>query len=285
MNAQSFATLPLLTQQLPAWAEGDAAKPVLLGICKQAWSRNQVLFQKLATAVGTLRERSLIPIVTGTPATDLMWGDRGSVPFRSLELLVARDTVTTALDALRQCGWEARDERLRNTVSQIHLTDGQGDALALRWRLLSRPPSVASEAAAMERVTVTRMGIAFSIPKPAWHLLSILVRQDAPLWLAEALVSLRQGMERSDLQQAWPWCDGTEREVGRLRELRDGWPVEIPFDLVTPGRLEGVWKDYCRWTNQGNRGMSPYLRRRWDAGSIAEFPGIAFRMLRAGLRR
>src|ERR1700691_4592061 len=54
LDDRSFHLLPALAGRMPAWLEKDPQRAILLGICRRAWSQNQVCRKLLADALEIL---------------------------------------------------------------------------------------------------------------------------------------------------------------------------------------------------------------------------------------
>ncbi len=97
--------LPLLRPRLEAWLADDHARTLLLGICKQAWSGNQLRFRNLQTLWTAFLRRGIRPVVTGAAASALLTAEQEILPITSFELMVPLDDVAPALEESKLLGW------------------------------------------------------------------------------------------------------------------------------------------------------------------------------------
>ncbi|MEQ1948299.1 MAG: hypothetical protein ABL995_13990 [Bryobacteraceae bacterium] len=294
-SPEDFATLPLLSRRLAPWIENDSSKAILLGICKQAWSRNQTLLGKLVRVCGQLKSRNLHPVITGTPAAALLanraqTGISLGIPRLSkLDLLLPVQDIPAAIETLRAVGWQSKEPAVRNSISQIYLADAQNDVCTIRWRLLSTPPSVASEYAAIPKIELEYMGAPQTVADPAWLLAYALTQSSRQSWLRRAWFLLECGVDWDHLQCAFYWSESPQPALSRTKILEAESGRSIP---VTPpphrSKLSSIRHDYAAVHEARENqiaGLLPYLRARWSVHSNARLPGLALRMAADWIRR
>jgi hypothetical protein len=287
LDSVSCFLLPLLRPRLDGWLAGDAARPLLLGICKQAWSGNQLRLRNLRILWQAIVARGIEPVVVGTAASALLAEGPAILPIVSFEIMVPLDGVAPALEEATRLGWSPTEPILK-PMSYIRMANGSGDEWNLRWRRFSSAPDLACEASAVpvaRPALTTWMGTTFTIPAPEWHLLEILADEpytERPYWFCEALLALRQSINWEVFQHH---LDGPV--VAKLRYLASLGQTQIPHRfLARPAaswrlyrRIRSVYRDYRLWRKQRRNSsrLVQYLRIRWDARSAAQLPLLAIR--------
>jgi hypothetical protein len=112
LPAGSFALLPLLYERLAAIAPDDPQPPLLHGIYRSTWYRNQLLLDRLAHLLPSLRAHGADALVVGGAAAVRRWYRAlGSRPVSPLELIVAPDTVPLVRAASVDAGWRPAGAR------------------------------------------------------------------------------------------------------------------------------------------------------------------------------
>lgn len=287
LTPDELAALPLLGRRFLPWIEDDPAKPILVGICKQAWSLNQLRMRRLSQAVDLLRGAGLDPIVIGTAGTVLLSacgkGEGGFLAIPRLELLLRREAVPAAVAVLTGAGWRASQTEPTHAGSSVALRDSRDDWWLLRSRLISNPPDIASEAAVVRRVEAEWNGRALPVPSPAWQLADQLYRPEPDHWKAESLLLLQREIDWDEFRRVLECASFNGPTAERIRELRDRCRAQLPVEApAPPGKFTSIWRDYRRWQAEAggaSRGPLPYLRTRWNARSNAQLPWLAMRML------
>lgn len=100
--------LPVLPQaQLEGWLAGDPAAGRLLGLVRRAWSEAQLHLHQLRAVVAHLEAAGAGPVmIAGPAALHLRNAREGSVrPIPDSQVLVRRERLPAAAEALRQAGW------------------------------------------------------------------------------------------------------------------------------------------------------------------------------------
>ena len=137
LDPGSFCLLPLLYERLSEIAPADIRLPLLRGICRSNWLRNQLLIERVALLISALREREIEPVVIGGPAIIARWySGLGSRPLPQFEFAVDPSEGAAAADTLVAGGWRAWS---RDGVHRWFV-DGDGRKLVLHEGV---PPLVA----------------------------------------------------------------------------------------------------------------------------------------------
>ena len=137
LDPGSFCLLPLLYERLSEIAPADIRLPLLRGICRSNWLRNQLLIERVAVLISALREREIEPVVIGGPAIIARWySGLGSRPLPQFEFAVDPSEGAAAADTLVAGGWRTWS---RDGVHHWFV-DGDGRKLVLHEGV---PPLVA----------------------------------------------------------------------------------------------------------------------------------------------
>ena len=93
-------------ERLSEVAPTDIRLPLLRGICRSNWLRNQLLIERVAGSITALREREIEPLVIGGAAIIARWySGLGSRPLPQFELAVDPSEAAAAGDTLAADGW------------------------------------------------------------------------------------------------------------------------------------------------------------------------------------
>jgi hypothetical protein len=137
LDPGSFCLLPLLYERLSEISPADSRLPLLRGVCRSNWLRNQLLIERAAVLISALREREIEPVVIGGPAITARWySGLGSRPLPQFELAVDPSEGAAAADTLAAGGWRTW------SLDGVHrwFVDGDGRKLVLHEGM---PPLVA----------------------------------------------------------------------------------------------------------------------------------------------
>jgi hypothetical protein len=275
--------LPLLSHHLDEWLTGDSAKPFIQGICKRAWTQNQLALRRLATITAALRGAGVDRIVlTGSAAWALLYTKRRGIrPIDSLELLVARNEAGRAVDALTASGWRLAagypkpEGETLDYLEGVWLMNAREERLKLGWRLLPCAPELAASREKLAGLTPAEVqGIAVHLLPLEEMLLHALAGHREPYevdwrWDALALIEARS-MDWNRVKQ----LAADEIARRRLRELEELWGIPVPAHVLDPKtgwfrtRVAAVWRDY-QWhawragASPSWRGFALYCPRRW----------------------
>jgi hypothetical protein len=245
LDAESMAILPLLKPRLEEWLGDDPAGPIFLGICKQAWSGNQVLLRQLQALWAAWTERGIAPLAIGGAASALLAADR-TLPIRSFEAMVPLDSAKAAVEISERLGWR----RMVETPDWVRFVNPAGQEFRLLWRRFSSAPDLACEVSQL-RATAERvewMGTVFAVPPAEWRLREILSEPRRPTWRCEAFLA-----------------NQSETRISATSKPR------------------ALLRDYLLWRRQQTQAPSSplrYLRLRWNAQSNRELPALLLRALR-----
>ena len=250
--------LPVVAHARPEWLAGDPGRAVIQGLCRKAWTQNQLGFRLLARTVARLREAGVEEVVlTGSTAFALLSSRHKSLrPLETLEIQVGREALPAAFGALTGAGWKLLPGYPEPAAAWLE--DADGARLKLGWG--RRPRALES---------APLLGTVVQLFPPEEMLVETLlgVREECELdwrWDALALLAVR----RVNWLAVFWLMDGGETGTARLRELREEWNIAVPASLLL---CEGLWRirrDY-RWNvrNGGARaavsGFAAYCARRW----------------------
>jgi Uncharacterised nucleotidyltransferase len=176
LDRESFIMLPTLAGRLEPWLEGDPYGPILVGICRRAWSQNQVRLQDCEAARTVLQRAGILPVAAIGPLawSARHWPDRAIRPVGSVDLLTEPSSVAAALQALLNAGYTNTDPSRRLPFDAdsspdyfarpVSLQSPSHAPIRLHWRampntafsLRRQPPIrfVASESSALDTLTV-----------------------------------------------------------------------------------------------------------------------------------
>jgi len=225
LDRSSFQMLPLLAGKIGAWVDGHPDAPVLLGICRRAWSQRQMTWRAIRQAVETLDQAGIRRVAAVGPLVwgELYWPQNSIRPASHAELLIDRESLAPAVNALSRAGWTRAYARPNFFV---HMRSSSGEV-----RLNTRPVPIADlpflRTAWPEFETIQLGGMAVAIVPPEYALVTILAGyiQDGVDWRCDALSICRATLINWDrVAVLLRWRTGARR---RLRELRDFAPADI----------------------------------------------------------
>jgi hypothetical protein len=101
----SFAVLPLLYERLAAVVPEDPQLSLLQGTYRSTWYRNQLLLDRLATLLSSLRSHRVDPLIIGGAAALRWYSTLGSRPVAPLELIVPPQALPAVRAAAAGEGW------------------------------------------------------------------------------------------------------------------------------------------------------------------------------------
>ena len=106
IDQASFRLLPLVYRNLERLGEEDPWLGRLRGFYRRAWAENQILFRRLAVAIGQLGEQGIETIVLkGAALASPDYRDVGTRPMADVDLLVRGADFVPAVDVLCKAGW------------------------------------------------------------------------------------------------------------------------------------------------------------------------------------
>ena len=242
LDKGSFHLLPALTARLPDWLTGDPQRAILLGICRRAWSQNQLQRKLLADAVQVLlgagidRVAATGPIVWGS----LYWPTGAIRPVGEVDLLIEPACVRPAFEALARAGWKAPRGIPDTEAKPFHFAAGaamlspSGNQVRIHWRALpntdlslQRPEFPPLEPLPPDSPAP------YTIP-PEHSLVAALggVHDDGIGWHLDAFMICRHPGLRWEVVAALLRRRSAQRK--RLDELRRECAVGIPPGVTTP---------------------------------------------------
>jgi hypothetical protein len=111
LDGGSFRLLPLLCKNLLAHGCTDERMPMLKGIYKQAWCKNQQLFFDVQPLLAMLENAGIQPLLLkGIPLSILYYKDRGARPMSDADILVPFPRARQAIELLKEHQWTPENE-------------------------------------------------------------------------------------------------------------------------------------------------------------------------------
>lgn len=111
LDGGSFRLLPLLYKNLLTIGSTDERMPMLKGIYKQAWCKNQQLFFDVQPLREMLEAANIQPLLLkGIPLSILYYKDRGTRPMSDADILVTFPQARKAIELLRANHWIPESE-------------------------------------------------------------------------------------------------------------------------------------------------------------------------------
>jgi hypothetical protein len=242
LEPASTALLPLLHRQLERLGIEDPLLPRLRGIYRRTWYVNQLLLDRLVSALRAVQAVGAKPLVVSSwELPGHYYGDFGLRSAAALHLLVRPQDVAAAEAALAGDGWTIPLERSRNSV---RFEKPNGDQCVLCWRLFHEFSDAASGA---EPEDLWEPAVEFalaSVPArglgPADELLNVCVGgarvQVVPsiLWVADALAVL--GAASPEMN--WQRLVRQARKLRATLRLRDALVfLRDEVDAAVPGAV------------------------------------------------
>jgi hypothetical protein len=257
LDKGSFNLLPALTARMPAWLAGEPRRAILLGICRRAWSENQVQRKLLAGAVQVLAAVGIERVaVTGPVVWGPLYWPAGAIrPVGMVDLLIEPALVRPALEALSKAGWQAPKGMPDIGRKQFYFARGipmqspSSGQVRLHWRALPntdlslrRPDFPPLEA------LPPSLGAPYAMPSEH-SLVAALggVHEDGIGWHFDALMICRQPGLRWKNVAALLRRRAAQRQ--RLEQLRRDYGVDVPRETTAPV-----------WTSRAERILASTLR-------------------------
>ncbi len=286
MSADCVRLLPMLVDSSSSWLAGDPARNLILGICKRAWTRNQIQLRALCELVTALRVGGVDVSVAGPAAWAILRQAKKSFrPVSFPELLVAREKALQALHILAGSGWVPLPDSVSpegealDYVQGIWLQKPSGERCKLNWRLFPAPPEFAAEWEELPACeTVAVQGVTLVLPRKDVLFATALTgdrSEDDPDWRCDAAFLLRE------YRVGWSGVvrylrfvpDARMRLADLARETGQYIPVSVLREPeISPLRAhwEVLWRDYrfLIWRHRephSVRGFLRYLCLRWQA--------------------
>ena len=247
LDDASFQFLPALAGRMPEWLVNDPAQAILLGICRRAWSQNQIRRKLLGDAIKVLNDAGIERVAATGPILwgALYWPDGAIRTIGRVDLLVEPALVRFAFDAFSKAGWKAPYGIPDLAGPQFYLAPGAlmqsplGGEVRLHWRALPntyfhrkrprfppleplQPGQVSPYALSLERSLVAVLGGNY-VDEVDWHCDAFMICRHAGIRWEQVAALLKW---RSTLR-------------ARLDEVRD-WGAEIPSSVTKPALTRGL---------------------------------------------
>jgi hypothetical protein len=253
LDDRSFHLLPALAGRMPAWLGNDPQRAILLGICRRAWSQNQVCRKLLADALEILSAAGIERVAPTGPIqwSALYWPDGAIRPIGKVDLLLEPAAVQGAFDALSKAGWN-RANRIPDTSGNDFYFDRgaamrapSGGEVRVHWRALPntdfslrRPVPPPLEAMQPGQAAVNQLA-RYAVPAE-YSLVAALggEHEDGLGWHYDAIMICRQPRLNWDVVAALLRRRTAARD--RLDELRRDWDAEIPREVTKRAWTSGM---------------------------------------------
>jgi len=261
----SARLLPLLWFNLLANDVEDPWMPRFKGIYRHTWFANQVWMRRVRQIEATLAERGVVPIcLKGLALANGYFDNPGLRPMDDLDLLIAPDEVSDALEALGSAGWRApfdHPELVLEVVHGVELISAEGERLDLHGHLFQGSLNAVVDRSRRDRAeTQTLADGPMRVLDATDQLLHVMVHgvesdPPAPRWLADALMIMRR--RGADID--WPRlladaaAESRSLAVGRaVAELRDTFGAEhVPVPEAVVAALAGHrWSRRARFEDR-----------------------------------
>ena len=248
LDKSSYHLLPALAGRMPAWLEDDPQRAILMGICRRAWSENQVQRKLLADALEILAAAGIERVAATGPVLwgALYWPEGAIRPIGMVHLLLDPAVVRIAFEALVRAGWKAPNGIPDTEGKRFYFAGGallespSGGRVRVHWRALPNT-DLSIRRPRFPPLEPMRPGLVarYAMP-PEYSLVAALGgdHQDAVAWHFDALMICRQPGLRWERVAALLRRRSAQRE--RLNELRRDCGAEFPRAVTRPVWTSGV---------------------------------------------
>jgi hypothetical protein len=239
------ALLPLAHLKLGEAIRDDPAFGRAAGLYRLAWTQNQLLFNRVAGALGALREVGFETLLLkGAPLSVLHYPSAGARPMADVDVLVRPFEAERAMGVLRAAAWRSAAEPAEAQIRVHHgcpFRDGDGGEVDLHWFSLWQSSSDGPLWEAARPIDLA--GVAALAPCPADLLLLVCAggspRRPEPAfrWIADAVTVCRTSTPDWDRFVA----EAKRRNLrvaaaAALEFIRDEFGLTVPDDV--PERLD-----------------------------------------------
>jgi hypothetical protein len=248
LDAASFHLLPALAGRMALWLGDDPMQAILVGICRRAWSQNQIHRKLLTDAIEILRAARIERVAATGPVlwSAVDWPEGAIRPIGRIDLLMEPASVQAAFEAFSRAGWTPLGTLPDTTTNQFYFAPGVtlrssgGGTLRVHWRALPNTDFALRrpDPPPLRPAPPDHLG-PYAIPKEHC-LVAALGRQleDELDWRFDALTICREGSFNWNLVAALLRRRSAARN--RLEELRRDWGAPVPPEVTRPSRVSGV---------------------------------------------
>jgi Uncharacterised nucleotidyltransferase len=240
-DAHSLRLVPLAYRRLSELGVPSSELSDLKGAYRLSWSRTQMLFFRTGSAVAQLEGAGIRTLVLKGAAVALLdYGDPGTRPMSDIDVLVAPEDASRAMQVLADLGWRPLVARPAQLVGILHghpFTEGENRGIDLHWQALQRRQS--DQDLWDGAVPLELRGAGTLAPDPAWRLLHSLVHGaesgDPPAirWVTDAAAVLRANDVDWDALVGHALARGVTLIAARsLAYLRETFALPIPGEPV-----------------------------------------------------
>lgn len=205
LDYESFVMLPTLSARLEPWLDGDPYGSIIKGICRRAWSQNQVRWQTFQEASNLLSTAGIREVaVIGPLAWSICyWPERAIRPVGSVDLLTQPACVSGALEVLMKAGYsyEGPPRQVPFDASSgpayfsppVALESPAGAPLRLHWRAMTNSAFSLRRQPRLTLLPVKRDGVELITVTPEEALVSALsgLLEDGVDWRCDAAMIIR----------------------------------------------------------------------------------------------
>jgi Uncharacterised nucleotidyltransferase len=256
LDHRSVHFLPALAGRMAQWLTHDPHQAIFLGICRRAWTQNQVRRKLLADALKILRNAGIERVAATGPVlwNALYWREGAIRPIGRIDLLVEPVDARRTLDALFNAGWMAPNAVPETSGKHFYFSPGAllrspaaGD-VRVHWRALPNTDFSLRRPLFPELELMPEMIAPYAIP--AEHSLIAALGgnlEDEIDWRCDGVMICRQpGLRWEKVAALLRW---RLKARSRLEELRRDWEAAIPPDVTK-----------SRWTGGMERTLASALR-------------------------
>ena len=273
----SLTILPLLYRNLCRHRVAPELRYRTERIHRWSWSRNQLLLAALPGALAALREVDVDALVMkGAPLVLRAYADVGMRVMGDVDVVVRRNDLPRALEALGAAGWTPErsvTSGLVGSVGGVNLRDDRGRTLDLHWHVLPDNYDTRLDELLLQAADRIDIGTehAYCL-NPADHLLEVICHglswaANAPLhWIADAVTLLRTEQHRIN----WDRLAEQAGLNGRAYTVQSGLRyLAGHFDAPVPSSaLEKLDRTGVRFTERAGFWFAQRSDREWAWGRV-----------------
>jgi hypothetical protein len=244
LDNTSFHLLSALAGRMQDWLVDDPQQAILLGICRRAWSQNQVRRKLLADALEVLDAAGIKHVAATGPVLwgALYWPEGAIRPIGVVDLLVQPASVRPAFEALSKAGWKSPNGIPDTAGRKFYFAPGallqspSGGDLRMHWRALPNT-DLSILRPKFPPLKVRQPGQVAPLAMPAEHSLVAVLgghHEDEVDWHYDALMICRHpGLRWETVAALLRWRSTARERLGELRRDWD-WRAEIPLAVTKP---------------------------------------------------
>lgn len=137
----SIRLFPLVYQRFREQLKGDPVAPIMKGVYRRTWYKNQMLLEQARKVVSALQQESIPSLMLkGIPLTLRYYRDQGVRPMQDVDIAVPFHTVNRAITILQKMGYRYREirplEHLREFTHGAEFFSGVMGRIDLHWNII-----------------------------------------------------------------------------------------------------------------------------------------------------